>query len=216
LLATRVVARLNEAMQSQVTVRDLFEASTVSALAARTIRRTGGTRVPLVRTARPDRVPLSLAQQRMWLLNRIEPESAAYNMPFALRLTGALDVPALRLAVADVLERHEVLRTRFPADPDGLPYQEILPTDAVLPDGLAIDDDTTDVTAMVTGLMSAGFDVTTSVPVRLRLFSSGDDHLLVLVVHHISADGASLAPLARDLMTAYLARTGGGTPDWSP
>ncbi|MBF6301929.1 amino acid adenylation domain-containing protein, partial [Nocardia amamiensis] len=216
LLATRVVARLNEATQSQVTVRDLFEASRVSALAARTMRRTGGTRVPLVRTARPDRVPLSLAQQRMWLLNRIEPESAAYNMPFALRLTGALDVPALRLAVADVLERHEVLRTRFPADPDGLPYQEILPTDAVLPDGLAIDDDTTDVTAMVTGLMSAGFDVTTSVPVRLRLFSSGNDHLLVLVVHHISADGASLAPLARDLMTAYLARTGGATPDWSP
>ncbi|WP_157172153.1 non-ribosomal peptide synthetase, partial [Nocardia pneumoniae] len=216
LLATRVIARLNEAMQSHVTVRDLFEASQVSALAARVVRRGGRTRRPLVRSARPDRVPLSLAQQRMWLINRMEPDSPAYNMPFALRLTGTLDVPALRLAVADVLERHEALRTRFPADPDGLPYQEILPTDAVLPDGLAIDDDTTDVTAMVVGLMSGGFDVTTSVPVRLRLFSSGDDHLLVLVVHHISADGASLAPLARDLVTAYLARTGGGAPDWSP
>ncbi|WP_454197364.1 amino acid adenylation domain-containing protein [Nocardia sp. Marseille-Q1738] len=216
LLATRVVARLNETMQSQVTVRDLFEASRVSALATRAVRRSGGTRVPLVRSARPDRVPLSLAQQRMWLLNRIEPDSAAYNMPFALRLTGALDVPALRLAVADVLERHEVLRTRFPADSDGIPYQEILSADAVLPEGLVVEHDTTDVMDTVAGLMSTGFDVTASVPVRLRLFSSGDDHLLVLVVHHISADGASLAPLARDLVTAYLARTGGGAPDWSP
>ncbi|MEV6325532.1 amino acid adenylation domain-containing protein, partial [Nocardia sp. NPDC051787] len=216
LLATRVVARVNEVLNSHVTVRDLFEAPRVAALAARVVPGGVDSRPPLVRSIRPDHIPLSLAQQRMWLLNRIDPDSPAYNMPFALRLTGALDLPALRLAVADVLERHEVLRTRFPADSDGLPYQEILPTDAVLPEGLVVEHDTTDVTAMVTELMSTGFDVTASVPVRLRLFSSGDEHLFVLVVHHISADGASLAPLARDLVTAYLARTDGGAPDWSP
>ncbi|WP_330230754.1 amino acid adenylation domain-containing protein [Nocardia sp. NBC_00508] len=216
LLATRAVARVNEAMQSQVTVRDLFEAPRVSVLATRAVRLSGGTRVPLIRSARPDRVPLSLAQQRMWLLNRIEPDSAAYNMPFALRLTGTLDVAALRLAVADVLDRHEALRTRYPADPDGLPYQEILSTEVVLPDGLAIDHHTTDVADLVTGLISAGFDVTASAPLRMRLFCSGEDHVFVLVVHHISADGASLAPLARDLVTAYLARTGGSAPGWSP
>ncbi|WP_454197557.1 amino acid adenylation domain-containing protein, partial [Nocardia sp. Marseille-Q1738] len=216
LLATRAVARVNEVLNSHVTVRDLFEASRVAALAARVVPGGVDSRPALVRSIRPDHIPLSLAQQRMWLLNRIDPDSPAYNMPFALRLTGSLDVPALRLAVADVLERHEALRTRFPADSDGIPYQEILPADAVLPEGLVVEHDTTDVMDTVAGLMSTGFDVTVSAPLRMRLFSSGHEHLFVLVVHHISADGVSLAPLARDLMTAYLARTGGGAPDWSP
>ncbi|MEU7633757.1 amino acid adenylation domain-containing protein [Nocardia sp. NPDC049220] len=216
LLATRVVARLNEALNSQVTVRDLFEAGRVSALATRTIPGSATARAPLASSARPDRIPLSLAQQRMWVLNRIEPNSPAYNMPFAIRLSGALDLPALRNAVRDVLERHEALRTRFPADQDELPYQEILSVGAALPDGLVVEYDTTDVMGTVAGLMSAGFDVTESAPLRVRLFSSGADHLLVIVVHHISADGASLAPLARDLVTAYVARTGGGAPTWSP
>ncbi|MBF6166035.1 amino acid adenylation domain-containing protein [Streptomyces gardneri] len=216
LLATRAVARVNEALNARVTVRDLFEATRVSALAARVAAHGAPARPALVRSVRPERVPLSLAQQRMWLLNRIDPDSPAYNMPFALRLTGALDQPALHQAVVDVLVRHEALRTRYPADPEGLPYQEILPVDAVLPDGLVVEFGATGVADMVTGLMSTGFDVTASAPIRLRLFSSGDEHLLVLVVHHISADGSSLVPLARDLATAYLARTGGGAPSWSP
>ncbi|WP_330231000.1 amino acid adenylation domain-containing protein [Nocardia sp. NBC_00508] len=216
LLATRAVSRVNEALNSHVTVRDLFEASRVAALAARVVPGGVDSRPALVRSIRPDRVPLSLAQQRMWVLNRIAPDSAAYNMPFALRLTGTVDVPALRLAVADVLERHEALRTRFPADNDGIPYQEILSADAVLPEGLVVEHDTSDVMATVAWLMSSGFDVTAFAPLRMRLFSSGEDHLFVLVVHHISADGASLVPLARDLMTAYLARTGGSAPKWSP
>ncbi|MFE3443857.1 non-ribosomal peptide synthase/polyketide synthase [Nocardia sp. NPDC059180] len=214
LLATRVVARLNEALDTEVSVRDLFDAPRVSALATRMSSRHGSTRAPLVRRQRPARVPLSLAQQRMWVLNRIEPESGAYNMPFAIRLSGRLDRTALGAAVCDVLERHEALRTRFPADADGLPYQQILPVREVLPDGLVVEDDVADVTGTVAGLMATGFDITTAAPVRLRLFSSGDDHLLAMVVHHIAADGASLAPLARDLMAAYLARTSGSAPDW--
>ncbi|MGV9720312.1 amino acid adenylation domain-containing protein [Nocardia beijingensis] len=217
LLATRAVARVNEALGSRVTVRDLFEAPVVTALAAKAAAGgAGAARAPLTRSPRPDRIPLSLAQQRMWLLNRLEPDSPAYNMPFAVRLTGALDLPALGDAIADVIERHEVLRTRYPVDADGQPYQEVLPTGAVLPDGIAIEHGGTDVAAMVAALMSAGFDVTAAAPVRLRLFTSGADHLLVIVTHHIAADGSSLAPLARDLATAYAARLGGGTPGWSP
>ncbi|WP_425296241.1 amino acid adenylation domain-containing protein [Nocardia asiatica] len=217
LLATRAVARVNEALQSRITVRDLFEAPSVSALAARVVRGSADpARPPLIRSRRPDRIPLSLAQQRMWLLNRIEPESAAYNLPFALRLTGRLDLPALRHAVADVLERHEVLRTRYPVDAEGQPYQEILSTSTVLPDGLAVEDHGPDVAEMAHGLMSAGFDVTATAPIRARLFVSGEDHLLVIVTHHISADGASLAPLARDLVTAYIARRDGRAPGWTP
>ncbi|WP_246351619.1 condensation domain-containing protein, partial [Nocardia barduliensis] len=217
LLATRAVARINEALHTQLTVRELFEAPLISALAARVV---GGSadpaRPPLTRSRRPQRIPLSLAQQRIWLLNRIHPDSPAYNMPFAIRLTGHLDLPALRHAVTDVLERHEALRTRYPIDTDGQPYQEILPTSTVLPDGLPVEERGVEDTQIVHRLMSTGFDVTTTAPIRLRLLTSGHNHLLVIVTHHISADGTSLAPLARDLATAYLARHDGNTPDWAP
>ncbi|MFI6775436.1 amino acid adenylation domain-containing protein [Nocardia sp. NPDC050412] len=230
LLATRVVARINDALDAVFTnptgghspgvaVRDLFETPTVAALAAGIIPGAGRStaeRVPLTRTERPELVPLSLAQQRMWVLNRIDPESPAYNLPFAIRLTGELDVAALRQAVEDVLVRHEALRTRFPtAGTGGQAYQEILPAAEVLPDGLEVET-VTDVLGRVVELVSAGFDVTEEVPVRARLLADGDQYVLVVVVHHISADGASLAPLARDLVTAYLARVGGAAPGWSP
>ncbi|WP_169332725.1 non-ribosomal peptide synthetase [Nocardia araoensis] len=220
LVATQVAARLSTALDARVSVRTLFDAPTVADLAARIVPGSAATvRPPLVRAERPHPVPLSPAQQRMWVLNQVDTGSPVYNMPFVLRLAGALDVPALRQAVLDVLERHEALRTRFPVHaPDGTPCQEILPVREALPDGLTVETVTADVHGRVTELTSAGFDVTERPPVRIRLFSDPgtDEHLLVLVVHHISADGSSLAPLARDLVTAYLARSAGAAPSWTP
>ncbi|WP_280221012.1 non-ribosomal peptide synthetase [Nocardia neocaledoniensis] len=217
LLATRAVARINEALDADITIRDLFEAPTVTALAAR-VGAVGGAAVrpALVAAERPQRIPLSLAQQRMWVLNQLDPASGSYNLPFAIRLTGALDVAALDAAVTDVLGRHESLRTRFPSV-DSTPTQEIMPVSAVLPNGLEVET-TDDVLGRAAALTGAGFDVTREVPVRARLLTDGTaaDWLLVFVVHHISGDGASLAPLARDLMTAYVARTGGQSPAWTP
>ncbi|MEV4124529.1 amino acid adenylation domain-containing protein [Nocardia sp. NPDC049707] len=224
LLATRAVSRINEALDANVSVRELFEASTVSTLAARVVPGSStGTRAPLVVVARPDRVPLSLAQQRMWVLNQFDTRSAAYNIPLGIGLTGALDVQALRDAVADVLERHEALRTRYPSTgPGGLPYQEILPVTEAWPGGLAVES-SADPIVRITELMATGFDVTQEVPVRgVLLRGAGADqvgqdrHLLAMVVHHISADGASMAPLARDLMLAYAARCAGDVPTWTP
>ncbi|WP_024800501.1 non-ribosomal peptide synthetase [Nocardia sp. BMG51109] len=215
LLATRAVARINEALDSNVAVREVFEAPTVAALAARIVPG-AAVRPRLVPAPRTGRLPLSLAQQRMWVINQLDPESPSYNIPLAVRLTGELDVRALGEAVTDVLERHEVLRTRYPAGgPGGLPYQEILPVGEVLPDGLPVAAGS-DPVRRVTELMSAGFDVTRQVPVRGLLLNNGDDHLLALVLHHIAGDGASLAPLARDVMTAYLARVEGREPGWAP
>nr|WP_245672136.1 non-ribosomal peptide synthetase [Nocardia anaemiae] len=218
LLATRAASRINEALDANVSVRELFEASTVSALAGRIVPGSStGTRAPLVVAARPERVPLSLAQQRMWVLNQFDTRSAAYNIPLGIGLTGALDVQALRDAIADVLERHEALRTRYPSTgPGGLPYQEILPVAEAWPGGLAVES-STDPIVRITELMSTGFDVTREVPVRgVLLRGTPERHLLAMVVHHISADGASMAPLARDLMLAYAARCAGDVPTWTP
>ncbi|MFX0576618.1 amino acid adenylation domain-containing protein [Nocardia nepalensis] len=221
LVATQVVARMSAALDARVAVRMLFDTPVVADLAARIVPGSGDAadRPALTRAPRPDVVPLSLAQQRMWLLNQVDTESGGYNLPFAIRLSGTLDVPALRHAVADVLERHEALRTRFPVHgPDGTPRQEILSVTETLPDGLVVETATAEDRDRIAELLSAGFDVTEHPPVRIRLFSdpTADEHLLVLVVHHISADGVSLAPLARDLVTAYLARTEGTEPGWAP
>ncbi|MFI6773701.1 amino acid adenylation domain-containing protein [Nocardia sp. NPDC050412] len=218
LVATQVVARLSAALGARVPVRTLFDAPVVADLAGRIVPDSeNADRPPLTPAVRPERIPLSLAQHRMWVLNQVDTESPSYNLPFAIRLTGNLDVPALRAAVADVLERHEALRTRFPVDgPDATPRQDILSVAETLPNGLEVE--TTADPERVAALLSAGFDVTEHPPVRIRLFSdpARDEHLLVLVTHHISADGVSLAPLARDLATAYLARTAGIAPGWAP
>ncbi|MEU1430625.1 amino acid adenylation domain-containing protein [Nocardia sp. NPDC005746] len=219
LIATRAVSRVNEALEGTVTVRELFETPTVSGLAARIVPgAAAGTRPALVAGERPARIPLSLAQQRMWVLNQLDPESAAYNIPMVIRLTGALDVEALTLAAEDVLTRHEILRTRYPeSEPGGAPYQEVLSLTEALPGGLELQR-TGDIGACVQQLVGTGFDVAQQVPVRLRLLAGDapDDYLLILVAHHIAADGASFAPLARDLMTAYLSRAEGETPGWAP
>ncbi|APE33201.1 non-ribosomal peptide synthetase [Nocardia mangyaensis] len=217
LMATRAIARINEALDAELGIRDLFEAPTVVALAARIGALGGGAARPaLVAGPRPERIPLSLAQQRMWVLNQLDPTSSSYNIPFAIRLTGELDVAALQAAVTDVLGRHESLRTRFPAV-DGTPVQEVVPVAEALPGGLAVET-TTEVLATATALIEAGFEVSREVPLRARLLTDGTaaDWLLVFVVHHIAADGASLAPLARDLMTAYVSRAAGRNPTWTP
>ena len=141
----------------------------------------------LTAMVRPERILLSLAQQRMWFLNRFEPESTAYNLPVAIRLSGLLDVAALQAAVSDVVARHEVLRTVYP-EVDGVGYQQIVSVDRVELDLTPVPVSEADVMSAVVGFMSSGFDVTVQVPVRARVFVvAPDEYVLVFVVHHISA-----------------------------
>ncbi|MEN0135295.1 MAG: amino acid adenylation domain-containing protein, partial [Rhodococcus sp. (in: high G+C Gram-positive bacteria)] len=204
-------------LDTRIPVRELFENPTVEALAARveTLAGTGGG-TALVPAARPERIPLSPAQNRMWFLNRFDPESAAYNLPLAIRLTGTLNVAALHTAVHDVLERHESLRTVFPDDGNG-PAQVILPADRVDLDLTPVDVTTDALPDEVRATLHGGFDVTAGIPIRGRLLRTDvDDYVLVIVVHHISGDAVSMGPLARDVMVAYTARSAGRAPDWSP
>ncbi|GED99905.1 hypothetical protein nbrc107696_03520 [Gordonia spumicola] len=209
LSAMRLVARLSDAWGVELTARDLFDAPTVRELAATIVGRAAALG-PITRVdPRPDVVPLSFAQQRMWFINRLEPHAATYNIPLVLRLTGALDAAALELAVHDVLARHDILRTSFP-DVDGVPRQDIADVDQIVGrlDWAVVDSDVA-VESAVTG----GFDLANDWPLRVRLRRvTPDEHLFALVVHHIAADGESMGPLVADLVASYAARVEGRSP----
>ncbi|MEV6429280.1 amino acid adenylation domain-containing protein [Nocardia sp. NPDC051463] len=220
LSASMVVARVGAALDARVPVRAVFEAPTVGGLAALAGSLNSGGRVPLLPGVHPEPVPLSLAQQRMWFLNRFEPDSAAYNIPVLLRLSGRLDTEALAAALADVVARHEVLRTIYP-ETSGEPRQVVLDEPAVPLEPVGVSADS--VPDVVGEFVRRGFDLTARVPMRVGLFELGAERdgdtgefLLVLVVHHIAGDGQSMGPLARDVMVAYAARLSGQAPEWEP
>ncbi|WP_072751834.1 non-ribosomal peptide synthetase [Rhodococcus maanshanensis] len=218
LLATRLVARTNSALGSSLAIRAVFEHPTVAELAVRAetaSRETG--RIPLARMGRPERIPLSLAQQRMWFLNRFDTASAVNNIPVAVRLSGGIDTDALQSAIADVVVRHEILRTVYPVSPDGTGVQVVLSPEDAAVDLTPVPVLEADLFVRLAEVVQSGFDVTAEVPLRIRLFEVGpSEHVLVFVVHHIAADGFSVAPLVRDVMLAYSARSAGEVPGWAP
>ncbi|MFI7315339.1 amino acid adenylation domain-containing protein, partial [Streptomyces hygroscopicus] len=214
LLATRLVARVRTAFGVELGVRTLFDAPTVAGLAQR-VGGAGAARTALVPAQRPDTIPLSFAQARLWFLHRLEGPSPTYNMPLALRLTGHVDVAALEMALADVVARHESLRTVFP-DIDGVPQQRILPVREARPQLTVTTVDASELDVALATAARHTFDLETQIPVRAHLFTTGPDtHILVIMVHHIAADGWSLRPLWRDVSTAYRARCAGREPGWA-
>ena len=213
LLATKLINRIRATMRLEISFRSLLEAPTVDELLARADAETAA-RPALRPVVRPADVPLSFAQQRLWFLNRVQPEDVTYNVAFALHLSGRVDVGALEAALNDVLARHESLRTVFP-EREGQARQDVLELGAAR---LRLEmRPVTSVPAAASALVRQPFDLTRQIPVRAALVSEEDRRsVLLLVVHHIAGDGSSTAPLLRDLSVAYRARTQGRRPDWSP
>ncbi|WP_330180334.1 amino acid adenylation domain-containing protein [Nocardia sp. NBC_01503] len=215
LLATQAAARLSESWQARIPPQLLFDHPTIATLTKAIRSRHFDTARPaLLAGLRPDRIPLSPNQLRFWLRNQFDTATAVDNIGFALRLTG-LDTDALRAALLDVITRHEALRTRYPADADG-PYQRIMDAGMAM-DNFAVRDIAEDeLSAQVHRAIREGFDVTAEVPLRMRLLRTPTEQVLVCAVHHICADGSSMAPLAHDMGLAYAARCGGTAPAWRP
>ncbi|MFF0710799.1 amino acid adenylation domain-containing protein [Gordonia sputi] len=217
LSATRVAGRLSALMGEHVGVRVLFENPTVAGLGAVVPTSWSGSTPgsaeasSLVPQARGETIPLSFAQQRMWLVNQIDPTSAGYNIPFVLEMKGHLDVDALRAAFVDVLARHTTLRTVYP-QVDEVVRQQVIDQEAAAQrlefDVVAASPD--ELSRRSAEIISGGFDVTTDLPIRVTVLQAAPGECtLVVVLHHIAADGFSLGPLQRDLVTAYAARRSG-------
>ncbi|WP_156428044.1 non-ribosomal peptide synthetase, partial [Mycobacterium sp. GA-1999] len=216
LQAMRLIAALNTTLNTNLAIRTLFQAPTVAQLVPRIGGGEGGF-PPLVPVDRPAVVPLSFAQKRMWILDQLHGPSAVYNIAVASRLRGRLDAEALGVALADVIGRHESLRTLFPA-PEGTPQQLVIPVERA-DFGWDVADATEWSAARlredIDTVVRCTFDLARRIPLRARLFRvAEDEHVLVVVVHHIAADGWSINPLVHDLGVAYASRSAGQAPGW--
>ncbi|HEU0077711.1 MAG TPA: condensation domain-containing protein, partial [Longimicrobiaceae bacterium] len=222
LLASRVTSRARQAFGVELPLRAIFDAPTVAAMAARIEElRSAGTSPALPMEHFPpdevDELPVSFAQQRLWLVDRLEPNRAAYNMPYALRLRGAPDVGALRASLDALVERHETLCTVF-ADRDGTPVQVIHPPAPVpLPvidlGGLPAGAREPHAARLAREEALRPFDLARGPLLRCTLLRLGEaDHVLCFTLHHVVSDGWSMDVLVREVSTLYAAFERGEEP----
>ena len=216
LLVTRLVSRLREAFGVELPLRKVFEASTLShlAIAIETARQ-----APLVASAPPlvtrgagETVPLSFAQERLWFLDRLEPGGHAYNMPMALRLRGVPDAVALAAALAEIVRRHQVLRTVFTLE-GGRPVQVVGPVASSLPlVDLGRLGDRCEATAVRLAAEEASrpFDLAAGPLLRTALLRFAEsEHVLLVSMHHAVSDAWSTGVLVGELSALYAAAAQG-------
>ncbi|MDQ4709278.1 non-ribosomal peptide synthetase DhbF [Bacillus subtilis] len=215
LLAARLMSRIREVMGAELGIAKLFDEPTVAGLAAH-LDLAQSARPALQRAERPEKIPLSFAQRRLWFLHCLEGPSPTYNIPVAVRLSGELDQGLLKAALYDLVCRHESLRTIFP-ESQGTSYQHILDAGQAHPELHVTEIAEKELSDRLAEAVRYSFDLAAEPAFRAELFVIGpDEYVLLLLVHHIVGDGWSLTPLTRDLGTAYAARCHGRSPEWAP
>ncbi|HWS56835.1 MAG TPA: amino acid adenylation domain-containing protein, partial [Pyrinomonadaceae bacterium] len=212
LLATRVASRVRHALSTELPLRRLFESPTVAALAEAVERELrAGARAelpPVSPVPRDEPLPLSYAQQRLWFINQLEPGGAAYNIPSAVRLSGELNAAALESALTEAARRHETLRTTFPSV-DGRPAQVISPPSPVALDTVDLAhlpeaEREAEARRLAAEEARRPFDLAAGPLWRASLVKlAGDEHLLLLTMHHIVSDGWSVGLLTEELSRLY-------------
>lgn len=208
LMATRLASRVRSMLGVELPLRTLFESPTVAGLRPH-LRQAEKARAPLVAESRPERLPMSYAQQRLWFLDQLQGKSTEYNVPEALRLRGELDYSALERALSAIVQRHEILRTRFAEAEDGQPVQIIDPESRVflkIEDLSRLDEGPRQrqITAAKKDEQEQPFDLARGPLLRMKLFKLEEhDHILLRTFHHIVTDGWSQATFNREFMLLY-------------
>lgn len=218
LLATQLLSRLRDAFQIELPLRSLFDAPTVTGIATKIAetrlidRQVSPT--PLEKIARDANLPLSFAQERMWFFDQLAPGTSDYNVPLAIRVLGPLDVSVLERTISEIVRRHEVLRTTF-TNNAGRPVQviaEALPIKLPIVDLRHLPEVESEAAAQKLAIAEANrpFDLTTGPLLRVSVLQlGGEEHILLVTMHHIAFDGWSVGVLSREISVLYAAFTTG-------
>ena len=215
LLATQVISRIRQVFQIELPLRSLFEKPTISELATHIIQnsKTGEkftSPPPIKSITRSDSTPLSFAQHRLWFLDQLDPSSTAYNVPISVRLCGSLNISVLNKCFAEIIRRHEILRTTFHTR-DRQPIQIVAP--AIPVPFLMVDlqmlsktDQNIEIQRLTIEEARKPFDLSCGPLVRITLLKLGaDDSILILTLHHIISDGWSLGVIVQEISALYMA-----------
>ncbi|MEH2381704.1 MAG: amino acid adenylation domain-containing protein [Nostoc sp.] len=215
LLATQLVSRLRQSFEVQIPLQAVFATPSVAQLdqTIAQLRAEGQSlNLPPMERIAPDteKIPLSFAQERLWFLDQLEPDSAAYNMPAAVRIEGNLQPTALERSISEIIRRHQVLRTNF-AKQDGEAIQIIHPASdwqmtTIDLQALSANQRETEIQSLATTEAAKPFNLATDSLIRGTLLALSDsEHVLLLTMHHIVSDGWSIGVFIQELTTLYYA-----------
>jgi amino acid adenylation domain-containing protein len=200
LLATRMVVAINKQMKAKLSIRDIFNHPTIAKLAeliGETIA-PATDRPKLKAAAKTDLVPLSFSQERLWFIDKLE-GSTNYHIPLVYRLSGEIEPELLEKSFFKIVERHEVLRTVF-EDKEGYAVQNVKPASL----DFSYEPEAKEIEELIAHYINQPFNLTEDEMLRVRLLKvSEDEHVLVLVLHHIAFDGWSAPVLIQELQKIY-------------
>jgi amino acid adenylation domain-containing protein len=223
LLATQMMSRLQKTFKFEIPLRTLFESPTIAQFAPQietALKTRNHLTIPAIQQrSQNTNIPLSFAQQRLWFIQQLDPESSAYNVPAAVRLKGTLNVPALQKSLDELVQRHEVFRTTFGVS-NGQPFQVIHPTINIQlsqQDLTHLSHSESHLQTLILEVANQPFDLTKLPLWNITLFKLSDnDFVLLLTLHHIISDGWSMEVLVSEISAIYEAFCAGNSSPLPP